>query len=190
MATWWTKRPQAMLVVGFGLGLLVGLGMLIGSWATLARHETLPFAFPETALHAVATDSGDTFAMATGYISDGVEGVFFLDFLTGELQCLVLSNVPSQPSGYFKYNVLKELGGSVDPGGKAPRYLMVTGTTMLRGTGGAMRPSDCVVWVAEASSGKFAAYTVPWNRTSRAMQVGTLIPYYANSARQIEIRGQ
>ncbi len=188
MAKWLTKHPRAMLGGGFALGLLVGVGMLIGSWATMARITAPRITFPETALHAVATDSGETFSMATGYISEGVEGVFFLDFLTGELQCLVLSNSPAQPSGYYKYNVTQELGGEV--GAKSPRYLMVTGTSLLRGGGGALRPSDCLVWVADASTGKFAAYAVPWNRTTRGMQVGTLQPVYANSARQIEIRGQ
>lgn len=188
MAKWFMKHPYAVGGVGFALGLLVGLGMLVGSWATVARYDVAPLPFPETALHAVATDSGETFSMATGYISDGVEGVFFLDFLSGELQCLVLSNGSNQAGGYFKYNVVPDLG--VEQGRKNPRYLMVTGVTGLRGGGGAVRPGDCLVWVADASSGNFAAYAVPWNRTSRVMQTGALMPVYKNSARQIEIRGQ
>ncbi len=188
MPKWMSKHPRAMLGVGFVSGLMVGIGMLIGSWATIAHVGTPQLTIPETALHAVATDSGETFAIATGFIAEGIEGIYFLDFLSGELQCLVLNSSPGQPGGYFKYNVVPDLG--VEQGRKNPHYLMVTGTSMLRGGGGAMRPADSLVWVVDANTGNFAAYAIPWNRTSRMMQTGSLFPVYKNSARQIEIRGQ
>ena len=191
MAKWFAKRPRTILGSGFVLGLLVGVGMLVGSWATMAWQQAPQFPFPETALHAVATDSGETFSMCTGYIADGVEGVFFLDFLTGELQCWVLNNRTGQMGGYFAHNVVLELG--VEQGRKNPRYLMVTGQALLqRGTAG-FRPSDCVVYVADATSGNFAAYIIPWNRNATAANVGQAAPMklvFKGSARNLEIRGQ
>ncbi len=41
---------------------------------------------PETVLNASASHGGETFAMATGPVDADVEGLFMLDFLTGELQ--------------------------------------------------------------------------------------------------------
>ena len=87
-------------------GLLVGMGVLIGSWTA----TVVPAVFPEIPLHATATDSGDTFAIATGYIADGIEGCFFLDFLTGDMQCWVINGRTGGQGGYFVQNVVADLG--------------------------------------------------------------------------------
>ncbi len=184
-----TVRSRTVLGTGFALGLLVGFGMLIGSWMAVSFFRP-QITLPETLLHAVATDGGETFSIATGPISDGVEGIFCLDFLTGELKCWVLNNRSNQIGGYFAHNIVPDLG--VDPSRKNPRYLMVTGQTGLRGGGAAMRPSECVVYVADANSGNVVGYAIPWNRTvaSRSAQQGVLVPVFKQAARQIEIRGQ
>ena len=46
--------------------------------------------WPQTPLHATATDRSDTFAIATGAVDDDTEAVYFLDFLTGDLRAVVL----------------------------------------------------------------------------------------------------
>jgi hypothetical protein len=184
-------HSRGALTAGFALGLLLGIGMLIGSWATLGWHRAPGFTFPETALHATATDSGDTFAIATGFVADGIEGIFFLDFLSGDMQCWVISGRTGQTGGYFVQNVVADLG--VEAGRKNPRYLMVTGQApMQRGTS-AMRPCDSLVYVADANTGNFAVYALPWNRQATSVnrpQQAPMVRIFAGSARNLEIRGQ
>ncbi len=187
-------RSRGSLAVGFALGLLVGIGMLIGAWATLALRPALSLAIPETALHASATDSSDTFAIATGAIADGVEGVFLLDFLTGNLNCWVFNSRTRQMGGhFFVLNVGEQLGVVPGQGQKNPRYLMVTGVTpMQRGSGG-LQPADSLVYVADANTGNFAIYAIPWNRQATVTnrpQEAPMVVLLAGSARSVEIRGQ
>jgi hypothetical protein len=127
-------------------GLLLGL-MMSGLW-------------PNTALHAMATDRVDTYAMATGMVDEDVEAVYFLDFLTGELKALVMGKQVGGISGVYTFNVAAHLG--IDPS-KNPRYMMVTGIVSLRRGGSRMQASRAVVYVAEISSGKMGAYAIPWN---------------------------
>jgi hypothetical protein len=186
-------RSRGALAAGFVLGLLVGVGMLIGACATHVWQAAVPatWALPETALHASATDSGDTFAIATGSIADGIEGVFFLDFLSGEMQCWVINGRTRTTGGYFVQNVVADLG--VEPGRKNPRYLLVTGIApMQRGSTG-FQPADSLVYVADANTGNFAVYAIPWNRQATAAnrpQQAPMVLIFRGSARNLEIRGQ
>ncbi len=191
MKNGWTSYTRGALAAGFALGVLVGVGMLIGAWATMWVRPAASFVFPETALHATATDSGDTFGIATGLVADGIEGVFFLDFLSGDMQCWVINGRTGQTGGYFVQNVISDLG--VEVGRKNPRYLMVTGQApMQRGTS-AMKPADSLVYVADANTGNFAVYALPWNRqansTNRPQQAPMAL-IFKGSARNLEIRGQ
>jgi hypothetical protein len=193
MWQWLSRHPRSALVAGFAMGLCLGLGMLAGSWITLAWGPKAPFVFPEIPLHATATDAGETMSMATGLVADGMEGVFFLDFLTGDLQCCVLSGRTGQMAGYFTYNVIQDLG--IEPGRKNPRYLMVTGLAPIRAPAGAgsLRPADSLVYVADAQSGNFGVYAIPWNRQATATnqpQQGPMIRCFVGTARSLELRGQ
>lgn len=193
MWQWLTSHPRCSLVIGFTMGSCLGLGLLIGSWATWAWGPSGSFVFPETALHATATDAGETMSMATGQVQDGMEGVFFLDFLTGDLQCWVMSGRTGQMAGYFKHNVILDLG--IEEGRKNPRYLMVTGLAPMRAPGGlgAFRPADSLVYVADAHSGNFAVYAIPWNRQATATnqpQQGPMTCFFTGTARSLVIRGQ
>ena len=79
------KKTRLWLLLScFTAGLLVGAGMLVGSWLTGLRTAEPEFSLP-VPLHATATDRSASFSMATGPVADGVEGVFFLDFLTANL---------------------------------------------------------------------------------------------------------
>jgi hypothetical protein len=178
------------LAVGLSIGLLVGVGMMIGTLTTIYHGPTSEIQVPETILHATASHSGETFAMATGLIDTDVEGLFTLDYLTGDLKCWVLN--PRAPQvgwvGAFQHNVIADLGVQQ---GKDPSYVMVTGQANFQRGGAATSPASCAVYVADANTGNFAAYTIMWNRTlARAgtLQTGMFTPILSGKARTLEIR--
>ena len=180
-----TQKPWFMLATGLALGLLVGCGMLIGALAAKSTSNRLEF--PERLLHATATHGSTTMAVATGPIDDGVEGLFVLDFITGELQCSVLNPRSGKLGGLYKHNVVADLGVEQ---GKSPKYLMVTGVANFRYTGGNVRPADSVVYVADANTGRYAAYMMPWNRGAAQYnfaQVNPMILLGKGTARNVEI---
>ncbi|MGA2067613.1 MAG: hypothetical protein ABSG86_21785 [Thermoguttaceae bacterium] len=141
---------------GWGAGIVLGLAvgaMLGGLW-------------PSTPLHAVATDRTETFAMATGFVDEGVEALYFLDFLTGDLGAVVIGRggpTGWMPTGLYAATVLRDLNLNAN---QNPKFLMVTGVAdLIRGgsAGAQVRPSRAVVYVAEITTGRVAAYAIPWN---------------------------
>jgi hypothetical protein len=132
--------PAVMLVAGL---------LLAGLW-------------PRVPLHATATDATDTFALATGAVDADLEAVFWLDFLTGDLTAAVPGRSPGQFGAVYRYNVMADL--NIQPT-QNPRFLMVTGVTALRRGGGQIQPSLSAVYVAEITTGRMAAYAIPWDRT-------------------------
>jgi hypothetical protein len=160
-------------VLAVAMGLAVGL-VLGGLW-------------PQTLLHATATDRVDTFAMATGLVDEDVEAVYFLDFLTGDLRSLVLGKQMGGISGIYTFNVAAHLG--IDPN-KNPRYMMITGMVNLRRGGSRMQAGRAVVYVAEVTSGKMGAYAIPWNPSIAAAgqtMTGNLVPVAMYQFRNIAV---
>ncbi len=160
-------------VIGLSLGVLVGL-ILGGFW-------------PNTRLHAVATDHMENFCMATGYVDESVEAVFFLDSLTGALRGGVLSNQTPGFQARYEANVLADLARTVTEANvrigqentvrkregvlpqpevrlpKAPRFMMVTGAMDLRRGAARAQPGRSVIYVLETTTGVVLAYAVPWS---------------------------
>lgn len=133
---------------GAGLVLLLAILLRQGNSPTIAQP-----------LHASATQVGTNFAMATGTIDEAVEGVFFLDRVTGGLQCWVLSKNTRNFVGKFGYtSVLNDVGAKDE---KNPQLMLVTGNFQMVGGGGKL--ANCLVYVMNDSNGKFAVYSVPWN---------------------------
>ena len=163
--------PSFRWPLAMGIGLAAGL-VLSGFW-------------PHTPLHAVCTDRSDTFAMATGPVDNEVEAVYFLDFLTGDLGALVMGRQPRTWTGFFRTNVSTDLG--IDSQ-KNPKFMMVTGIDALRRSGGStVNPSSAVCYVAEVTSGKLAAYAIPWSGPRYAanqVQNGALVLVAATQFRQ------
>lgn len=157
------------------------LGLLVG--VSVAHF------WPETPLHATATDRVQNFAIATGPVDENMEAVFFLDFLTGTLKAAVLSKDPRTPQFRARYeaNINADLvktitllngerGGGRKGRGAAggagqvqvpqnPSYMMVTGGVTIQATAAAGRtpPGRCVVYVAETNTGIVMAYAIPWS---------------------------
>lgn len=116
--------------------------------------------WPQRQLHAVATDRLDNFAIATGHLDDETEAIFFLNFLTGELRASALSPVVRKFFASFHANVVADL--QIDLA-MNPKFMMVTGESIFRINGGQFQPGHAVVYVAEMTSGRVAAYAVPWS---------------------------
>jgi len=144
---------------------------------------------PHAPLHATATDRFENFAIATGYVDDGVEALYFLDFLTGNLRAAVLSKqIPTRFNAFFERNILGDLG--IESPEQA-RYLMVTGLADVRRGGSRLRPSSSVVYVAEITTGQVAAYAIPWDAQRHAAGQefhGELIPMATTRFRTTAIR--
>ncbi|MFH1921902.1 MAG: hypothetical protein ABIP48_18710 [Planctomycetota bacterium] len=161
--------------VWLAIGLLVGL-MIGGIW-------------PDTPLHAVSTDSTEHFAIATGFVDDGVEAVYFLDFLTGTLRAAVLSNQSRGFQARYEANINADLAGIVQLGAsgmaaanaqrrkaglpplpqmeipQSPRYLITTGVIDIRrGAAARQIPAQAVLYVAEVNTGIVLTYIIPWDR--------------------------
>jgi hypothetical protein len=139
------------MAAGALLGLIVGLN-LAGLW-------------PSIPLHASATHGLDKFAIATGFVDESVEALYFLDFLTGDLRAAVINPKNGQFNSFYTRNIVNDFGVTGQAGG---RYLLVTGAAdMPRGRAN-FQFSKSIVYVAEASNGTVAAYTIPWNSAAHA----------------------
>lgn len=137
----WHSR-SAWLACGLVVGLLVG-----GFW-------------PHAPAHAVAGDRHENFAICTGAVEQGLEALFVLDFLTGQISAGVLSPQTGKFTVSYSHNINKDLG--VDPT-QGPRYLMCTGAAQIQARGAGMqRGTSSVLYVAELTTGRLVAYALPW----------------------------
>lgn len=188
MSTWFATRPFSTFLVGLAMGLLVGIGTMIGTPVTTPRSGPATLQMPETVLHATGSHGGDSLVMATGRMDAEVEGLFTLDFLTGDLQCFVINPQMGGIGAVFHHNIIGDLGVVQ---GKKPNYVMVTGqASIARGTSMAT-PARCVVYVADANTGRFAAYTLVWNRTmfrENTLPAGGFTLVGTGTARNVLIR--
>jgi hypothetical protein len=158
-------RQWSAVGIGLGLGLLIGVGMMVGTLVTLG-NQGQQLLLPTTNLQASATHSAGSMAIATGPIDDEVEGLYTLDFLTGELQCVVISpraKGANMLTARFVANPAKDLG--IDAS-KKPNFLMVTGAFKGNVGGGGAKPAQSVVYVVDTNTGKFVGYGFFWNQTA------------------------
>ncbi|MDX1927377.1 MAG: hypothetical protein SFV81_12725 [Pirellulaceae bacterium] len=170
-------------VSAFGLCLTAAIG--VGFWLGTNRAPQNTFALPQLKAATAATSS--TMAVATGQISDLAEGIFFLDFITGDLQCLVYYPRTGVFGARYYTNVLQQLPG----GGRNSQFLLVTGGAVTVATTGGPRPGNSLVYVTDATSGMFAAYAVPWDRTAEAggrLQSGPLVFVGGGPIRNFQLR--
>jgi len=158
------RKPVVVLTVGLVAGLLVGSGMLVGSLVTLATVKGENKLVIERPVTATASHGSKKFAMATGRVGENTEGVLMLDFLTGELQCSVIYPRTGDIRAKFGANVARDLaaGNATGVRGKDPDYVMVTGQTNFNNR----TVSQCVVYVADANTGNYVIYGMPWDRNA------------------------
>ncbi|TWT94782.1 hypothetical protein Pla108_36310 [Botrimarina colliarenosi] len=167
----------ACLAVGVAVGVLVTPSQPVLS-------------LPPIEAHATATAAHDNFVIATGFMEDGTEGLFFLDFLTGDLKATVVNNRGPGFNAYYQYNIANDFNlGAV----QNPKYLMVTGLARDQQGRGSNRLAQCILYVVEATSGHLVAYGIPYSRTNQTAgkpQLGTFIPLAKASLRNEFVRDQ
>ena len=175
-------KPLAMSIAAIGLVVAIAVAsFVIGEHYAESRHTV---DLPNQIIRADSAASNDAFAMATGLVDQDVEGLFTLDFFSGELQCVVLNRRTGKFNGLFKANVTADLGI-----GQNTSYLMTTGRMYTPGQQG----GNSIVYVMDTTSGNFAAYGVPWRieLASRGRaQSGALTLVDVGKARNTPIRGQ
>ena len=108
-------------------------------------------------MHAGTSDRDDKFGMLTlpvkdlqlAGVRDHLEGVFVLDFLTGQIKGAVLGRGGKFTHYYFR-NVAADF--QVDPSA-TPHFAFVQGVAQLPGQGRAT-PATGVLYIGELTSGK------------------------------------
>lgn len=131
--------PLAFLATGITIGMFLGRG--------------------PRAVSAVASLADESFAVCTAPIEGGFEGIFVLDFETGDLSGGLLNQNTSKFGAGYRHNVLPDLGfkaGRV----KKPRFMLVAGMANL-GAGGNGQFAQSVLYVTDVSTGVTVAYGIP-----------------------------
>ena len=180
------SRSCWMLASGLAAGLALGVALVIGTVIGMSHSAPPGWQLPETLLHATASHGSDTMALATGPIDDA-EGLYVLDYLTGELHCYVMNTRTGKFNAHFAVNVVQALG--VEQGRK-PKYVMVTGAASFARGAGAARLADSLIYVCDTNTGNFAAFGVPWIRglaSTNRPQVGAMTLLDVGKARSVEI---
>lgn len=121
-----------------------------------AASNGLPFPL----MDATAAVTSEKFSMATGAVSESVEGLFVLDHNSGLLQCTVIYPRSFQIGATYSVDVSETLA----TGGKGGKYMMVTGSSNFPSTN--QRPTaPTVVYVLDTATGNYVCYGIPFNRT-------------------------
>jgi hypothetical protein len=150
----------------FLFGTVLGLFALMASVASIAyqfgaRQPRLAN-FSDAVLHATASHGGTNVAIATGPVGDDAEGIFILDYLTGNLQCWVYYARFGQFGGKFETNIGAQLPLTKSANAE---YLLVTGNMTSPQSSGNARLAPTICYVVDPKLGMFAGYTFPWNRS-------------------------
>ena len=159
-----TKPIGPLLVAGaaFAAGLLIG-----HAWSTLPSGGRLPV------VQAMSSLADQTFAVCTAPIDRNVEGLFILDFETGDLTGGMLAQTGKFAATY-RHNVLEDLGIEVGAV-KNQRFMIVPGMANV-GTP-QTRMGSSVLYVTDAATGATVAYGIPLGGKPGAAGVGAaLVP--------------
>ena len=160
------------LVIGVIGGAVLG-GFLAQRFGTSAGEEIassdasplLAGFLKARSVQATASQGQEALVMATGEVDSGIEAVYVLDSLTGELNGGVINNNTRKFTIHYSYkNIVQDLGaGTV----KNPKFVMVTGELPIT-QGRGQRMGRSALYIAEMNSGFVVAYGVPWSSTQYA----------------------
>jgi hypothetical protein len=168
------RSRVAWLAAGLLVGALVAGSGLSGWWMTPVQ--------------ATATDRQDNFAVTTGWVDQDMEGVFFLDSLTGVLKGAVLNAKSGKFTAFYQQNILADLEIQPD---RNPKFLLVTGGAALPTLPGGKRLGNSVIYIVEVTTGRTVAYGIPWvtGNSARTVQgISQLIKLDVGQFRQAAVR--
>jgi hypothetical protein len=112
--------------------------------------------------HAAGSTQNEKLCLCTGQLDGGGEVVYVLDALTGDLKAFTMHQNGKFNASYYR-NILQDF--RLDKETAKPQFTMVTGQEQFSRRG-PVTPINSVLYVAEATSGKMAAYTLVWNSTA------------------------
>jgi hypothetical protein len=135
---------------------------------------------------AVGTSQNEKVIICTGFLDESDEVVYVLDALTGDLRAFTMHPGGGGFSVSYYRNVLDDFG--LDKS-KSGQFTMVTGQERFMKRGGAANPINSVLYVAEATSGVMAAYTLPWNSAYRQKLGDVTKPYEIAKLGTVPYRG-
>ena len=130
---------------------VVAVGVAVAGWLR-----------PVGQVQALTSLANDAFAVCTLPLdrTSANEGVFILDFETGDLSGAILNPTTGRFGVSYKHNVLADLG--FKPGQvKNPKFLLVSGVMELRQSPVTVAPS--VLYVTDSTTGATVVYGIPWN---------------------------
>ena len=179
-----SRTLKQVLCLGLGSGIAIGILLAAGfsfGWLTHAAttaDEQIDEDFArEMILKAASASGGKSMAMATGAMDENVEGLFVLDFTSGNLFCWVIDRRGGGFLGQFQTNVRADFGPIEQ--GRTPDYVMVTGFLNVAGGAGPQgNPARTVCYVADANTGAVCGYSLMWSRTRQQVsqpQAGALV---------------
>ena len=121
---------------------------------------------PHVPTYATTADRDSQFMMVTVPvgnkavgIDDPIDGVFILDFLTGQLKGAVMNRQAMRFTSYYMRNLADDFGVKGD---EDPHYCIVSGYSQMPAGNGVTFASG-VLFIGELTSGKVAAYSFPFN---------------------------
>jgi len=130
--------------------------------------------WPHEPLSAGTSDRNEKFGLITAPITVGSEAVFVIDYLTGRLSGAMLQRTRNGTIFVnFYYRNLAEdfkVGASGEP-----YYAVASGFTEIPNSGGSQW-GNSALYVAELTSGKVAAYAIPYKITQKPLQPAQLEP--------------
>lgn len=125
-------------------------------------------------LQAGQVDRSSKFALMTTPVSftEGTEGVFAIDYLTGQLSGAVMNTKNGVFTNFYYRNLAAEF--NVDPKTQ-PNYCVVGGRGQLPGRGG-ITSATSIIYVGELTSGKVVAYFLPYRESMVPLPPVALTP--------------
>ncbi len=153
-----TRTFSRTALTGIVLLACVAAGVVAGRWSVPEMSAGRVFAnmsAPETA------SRGKSLSLATGFVdlNEGVEALYGLDHLTGDLHCWLLHSQTGAVAATFTASPGRDLEVTADAD-----YVMVTGLMDFVGTAGNVRPSHSVVFVGDGNTGNVVGYVLMYNR--------------------------
>jgi hypothetical protein len=124
---------------------------------------------------ATGTDKTENLILATGVLDGRNEMVICLDIVSGTLKGFVINTNSRQ---FFAEYTAATVAADLDvPKGRNPKYSLVTGISDFKPTGAGGRLGQCVIYVAEETSGNMVAYAAPWDPSAMSRNQPVKVPF-------------